>query len=478
LQTLVPQPVFFTSMEEHMRRVRRILKTLAALLGVAVVVGGGWLYVEPPELLLVGDGYAAKIVCSNVFLAGRDPDMVLSKDVQAPGNPLLRLVRIDVDRGEKRVTARIMGLFAANHAIYRGRLGCTTVPDGNFEAARRAVPDEPAAAAPDNAIGVAADGVGNAKDERIASLLARRDLIGKNLRAAVVVHDGHIIAEAYGKGFGPGTPLIGWSMTKTVNAAILGRLMMEGKIGLDDAGLLPQWRNDRRAQIKLSDLLGMESGLAFNEDYGTVADVTRMLYLDPDQTALPASLPMLTDPGKNFNYSSGTAVLISRIWMDRLGDEQTALAYPQRALFGPLGMSSAVLEVDARGTFSGSSYLYATARDWARFGQFLLQDGVWNGQRLLPEGFVGMMRTPTLTSNGAYTRLQAWVRPPGSTSGDAALPADTFWLEGHDGQSMAIVPSAKLVVVRLGLTPSWLKYRPQPLVRDVLAALPSGNQQP
>jgi CubicO group peptidase (beta-lactamase class C family) len=326
---------------------------------------------------------------------------------------------------------------------------------------------------------VAADGVKSARDERIAALLARRDLAGKNMRAAVVVHDGHIIAEAYGTGFGPGTPLIGWSMTKTVNAAILGRLMMEGKIRLDDAALFPQWRNDRRAQIKLRDLLGMESGLAFNEDYGTVADVTRMLYLDPDQTALPASLPMLTDPGKSFNYSSGTSVLISRIWMDRIGDEQTALAYPRRALFGPLGMASAVLEVDARGTFVGSSYLYATARDWARFGQFLLQDGVWNGQRLLPEGFVGMMRTPTLTSNGAYTRLQAWLRPPGSGTGcDCLLPADTFWLEGHDGQSMAIVPSANLVVVRLGLTPSWLKYRPQALVRDVLAALPAGNQQP
>jgi CubicO group peptidase (beta-lactamase class C family) len=463
-----------------MRQVRRTLTALAAVLGVTAVVGAGWLYVKPPELLRVGDGYAAKIVCSNVFLAGRDPDMVLSKDVQAPGNPLLRLVRIDVDRGEKRVTARIMGLFAANHAIYRDRLGCTTVPDGNFEAARLALPDEPVAAVPrDNAIRVAADGVGNAQDERIATLLARNDLTGKNMRATVVVRDGHIIAEAYGKGFGPGTPLIGWSMTKTVNAAILGRLMMEGKIRLDDAALLPQWRNDRRAQIKLSDLLGMESGLAFNEDYGTVADVTRMLYLDPDQTALPASLPMVTDPGKRFNYSSGTAVLISRIWMNRIGDEQTALAYPQQALFGPLGMSSAVLEVDARGTFVGSSYLYATARDWARFGQFLLQDGVWNGQRLLPEGFVGMMRTPTLASNGAYTRLQAWLRPPGSsTGGDADLPADTFWLEGHDGQSMAIVPSAKLVVVRLGLTPSWLKYRPQALVRDVLAALPSGDRRP
>jgi CubicO group peptidase (beta-lactamase class C family) len=456
-----------------MRFAWRILKTLAALLVLLTVLGGGWLYVKPPELLLVGDGYAAKIVCSNVFLAGRDPDIVLSNDVQAPGNPLLRLVRIDLDRAQRRVTARILGLFAPNHAFYRDRFGCTTVPDGNFEAARRAVPEEPAAAMPDSSIPLAADAVDEARDQPIATLLAREDLTGPNMRAILVMHHGRIVAEAYGEGFGPGTPLIGWSMTKTVNAAILGRLMMEGRIRLDEAGLLPQWRNDRRARIKLSDLLAMESGLAFNEDYGTVADVTRMLYLDPDQTALPANLPMLTDPGWSFHYSSGTSVLISRIWMNRIGDERTALAYPRRALFGPLGMTSAVFEVDARGTFAGSSYLYATARDWARFGQFLLQDGVWNGQRLLPEGFVAMMRAPTSASHGAYTHMQAWLRPPGSTGADTVLPADAFWLEGHDGQSMAIVPSAHLVVVRLGLTPSWLRYRPQALVEQVLAALPS-----
>ncbi len=131
-------------------------------------------------------------------------------------------------------------------------------------------------------------------------------------------------------------------------------------------------------------------------------------------------------------------------------------------------------KLDARGTFVGSSYLYATAHDWARFGQFLLQDGVWNGQRLLPEGFVGVMRTPTRSSGGTYTQGQAWLAAPGGdTSAEAGLPEDTFWLEGHDGQSMAIVPSANLVFVRMGLTPSYLGYKPQVLLKQVLAALPA-----
>lgn len=457
-----------------MRFVLRAVKALALLLVVIVAMGAAWLYVSPPELLRVGDGYAAKIVCSNVFLAGRDPEQVLYEDVQAPGNPLLRLVRVAVDRQEKRVTARILGVFAPGYAIYRGALGCSSVPDGDFEAAASAVPDRPVAPEPQNdEIWPQGNAVAKVDDSRVDALLSDSDLIGPAARAVVVVHNGRIIAERYGDGFMPTTPLTGWSMTKTVNAAIVGRLMLDNKIAFGDAALLPQWQGGDHSAIKLRDLLSMESGLAFNESYGTVADVTRMLYLDADMTALPASLPLEASPGERFNYSSGTSVLISKIWMDRIGNMQAALAYPKLALFDPLGMSSAVLEVDARGTFAGSSYLYATARDWARFGQFLLQDGVWNGQRLLPERFMAAMRTPTSASGGKYTQAQAWLAAPGGdSSATAGLPEDTFWMEGHDGQSVAIVPSSKLVVVRLGLTPSWLRYRPQILVKEILAALP------
>ncbi|TCM75753.1 serine hydrolase [Rhizobium sp. BK068] len=461
-----------------MRFVLRVVKSLALLLIAIVAMGAAWLYVSPPELLRVGDGYAAKIVCSNVFLAGRDPEEVLYEDVQAPGNPLLRFVRVVVDRQEKRVTARILGVFAPGYAIYRGALGCSSVPDGDFEAAASAVPDRPVAREPQNdAIWPQGNAVATVNDSRIDALLSHSDLTGPAARAVVVVRNGRIIAERYGDGFSPTTPLTGWSMTKTVNAAIVGRLMQDNKIGFDDAALLPQWQGGDHSAIKLSDLLGMESGLAFNENYGTVADVTRMLYLDADMTALPASLPLEASPGQRFNYSSGTSVLISKIWMDRIGNMQAALAYPKMALFDPIGMSSAVLEVDARGTFAGSSYLYATARDWARFGQFLLQDGVWNGQRLLPEQFMAAMRTPTVASGGKYTQAQAWLAAPGGDSSTiAGLPDDTFWMEGHDGQSIAIVPSAKLVVVRLGLTPSWLRYKPQVLVKEILAVLHGSGQ--
>jgi CubicO group peptidase (beta-lactamase class C family) len=137
-------------------------------------------------------------------------------------------------------------------------------------------------------------------------------------------------------------------------------------------------------------------------------------------------------------------------------------------------MQSAVLEADARGTFGGSSYLYATARDWARFGQFLLQEGVWNGRAILPEGFVAMMHEAAPASRGAYGKGQVWLAGPGDEAGERpreAVPPDTWWLEGHDGQSVAVVPSRGMVVVRLGLTPSNLGYRPQKLVAALAKAV-------
>jgi CubicO group peptidase (beta-lactamase class C family) len=439
---------------------------LLVILGV-----GAWLAWSPPALLRVGDGYAAKIVCSNVFIAGRDAQQVLASDVQAPGNPALRLIRVSVDREEGIVTARILGLFAPNYAVYRGALGCVSVPDGDMKAARSPAMLEDAPVAEGDVLWPDGSRVDLDAGNPVSSLLKDNDLVGPGMRAVVVVKDGHIVGETYGDGFNTGTPLIGWSMTKTVNATIIGRLMLAGRMSFDDQDLLPQWHADARSHIRLSDLLGMESGLAFNEDYGSVTDVTRMLFLTPDMTSLPAAASQVSKPGTHFSYSTGTAVLLSRLWMNRFSNESAAVAYPRESLFAPLGMTSAVFETDERGTFVGGSYLYATGRDWARFAQFLLQDGVWRGQRLLPEGFVGAMRTPTPASGGSYTQVQAWLRGPGGSNEEFGLPGDTFWMEGHDGQSIAIVPSANVILVRMGLTPGNLRYQPQPLLKKVLDVL-------
>ncbi len=452
-----------------MRAICKLLKWLVIVLVMAVTGAIGWLSLMPPELFRIGTGYAAKIVCSNVFLAGRDPREVLAVDVQAPGHPLLRLVDVEVDRTEKRVRAGLLRVFAPSVAVYREGYGCTSLGDGSTVASDLP-PTQP------NTAGSMADWpVGNGPamaDSRIAAILGEPVLTGPGLRGVVVVKEGRIVGEAYGAGFSAATPLLGWSMTKTVNAAILGRRMLEGGPSFNDTGLLPQWKDSAQGTVRLKDLLAMESGLEFNENYGDVADVTRMLFLEPDMARFAADKPLEATPGSRFNYSSGTSVLLSRIWMNSFADGSEALRYPREKLFAPLGMTSAVMEPDAAGTFAGSSYLYASARDWARFGEFLLRDGVWNGARLLPEGFAAGMAEPSAASNGAYTRIQAWHAAPGSpVNEEGGLPNDMFWLQGHDGQSAAILPSEKLVVVRLGLTPSKLGYRPLPLVRALADAL-------
>jgi CubicO group peptidase (beta-lactamase class C family) len=449
---------------------RILLRIVVGLLAVVVLLVAGavaYLVVAPPELLRVATGYSAKIVCSNVFVANRDPDEVLAVDVQAPGHWLLKYVRVSTDVSAGTVTARLLGLFATSTAIHRTGLGCASVPDGDIAAAQAVqLAVAPLISPPDDSAWPGGGTVG-AGLPAVVDILTDAQLTGPGMRAVVVVHGGRIVGEIYGAGFDAEAPLLGWSMTKTVNAALIGRLMQDGEIGLDDTALLPEW-TDARRDITLSDLLGMESGLAFNEDYGDVSDVNRMLFLEPDMAGFAAGQPLASPPGTAFNYSSGTGTMLSRIWMDRIGDPAAALAFPRTALFEPLGMTSAEMEADEHGTLVGSSYMYATARDWARLGLFLLHDGSWNGTPLLPAGFVSKMNA----SNGLpghYSEMQSWLD---INDDDAAqsVPADAWWLVGHDGQSIAVVPSEDLVVVRLGLTPSGLGYGPERLVATLAGA--------
>lgn len=450
----------------------RLLKYLAFAFVLLVIGAAACLAIAPPNILRVGTGYAAKIVCSNVFIANRDPDTVLEEDVQAPGNPLLRLLRLEVDRQAGTVTTYFLGVFAPGTALYRPGLGCTNVVDGQVEEARKvSLPrDAPVASVVSSAPWP--DGTGPAQiDAALQPVLANPDLMGPGMRAVLVIRDGKLIGEAYGKGFGPATPLLGWSMTKTVTAVLAGERVASGALRLDQDHLLPEWNSDERSTIKLRDLMAMESGLVFNEDYSDLTDVTRMLFLERDQARFVAGRPLKTAPGAQFTYSTGSAVLVSRLWMNSFSTVEDALAYPKKALFSPLGMASAVLEADESGTFSGGSYMYATPRDWAKLAQMLLQDGVWKGQRLLPEGYVAMMARPSKASHGIYTQGFMWRVGPGLVSNrESGLPPETVWFQGHDGQTIAIVPSLKLIVLRMGLTPMRLGYKPQTLLKAVVDA--------
>jgi CubicO group peptidase (beta-lactamase class C family) len=477
-----------------------VLRIATALVLVLLVLAFG-LWMKPPEILRVGANYSAKIICSNVFLAGRDPDEVLRTDVQAPGIALLRLMRVSVDRERRVVRAGLLGFIGDGLAVARPGTGCAVVPDGNLDFATHVgtVPAPPvtsnagsavaaprlSSAGPVPALNRADAGAGTdagadwpegsavATTAALDRLLADDSLAGPGMRAIVVVDHGRIVAERYAPGFSATTPLLGWSMAKSVVAGLVGMLVKEGRLALDQPAGWPA-ADGGRERIRIADLLAMSSGLRFNEAYGAVSDVTRMLYLQPDMAGFAHAQPLVHPAGEFWSYSSGTANILSRIVQDAAGS--LGAAYPAEKLFKPLGMTSATIETDEDGTLVGSSYMYATARDWARYGLFLLQDGVWRGQELLPRGYVAMMASPVAASGGEYGHGLVWLWgsdavTPGKNADTAfGIPADTFWMEGHDGQSTAIIPSRQLVIVRLGLTPARDHYRPQPLVKAILDA--------
>lgn len=438
---------------------RHIFKFVGGLL-LAIVFGAFlWLAIKPPELLRVGTGYAAKIICSNVFIAGRDADAVLADDVQAPGNPLLRFLNASLDKKNSSVTVRFFGFFAPSTATYRPVIGCANIQKDDVRVEIPAGPQVPA------------EPIQIETDPAVQAVIEDQALAGPGMRAIAVIRDGKLVAESYGPGFDADTPLLGWSMTKSVIATLIGMRIAEGRMSLEKIELLPEWKSDERAKISLANLMAMNSGLRFDEDYGTVTDVTRMLYLEPDMAGFAASLPLKTAPGTKFNYSSGTANILSELFMDSFASREEALAYPRLALFGPLGMSSAILEVDASGVFAGSSYMYATARDWARLGAFLADGGNLYGKPVLPADYISFMRKARPESEGRYGSAQVWLQVNGVKSGEDGIPEDAFWMSGHDGQNLMIVPSMHLAVVRLGLTPSRAGYNVQHLNAKIIESV-------
>ena len=438
-----------------------MLKTLlwlATAIVIAVIIAAG---LRAYGTGLVGSGYSAEILCGAVFVSGRDSAAVEAEDLSGPGFELLRYFDKRVDRDDKRVTASFHGL-ASQTAIFRDGFGCTRIDDGTDldpPALSPLPPPDPEALWPEGErVDLEVPGIDRATlDAAVDSAFTEPDPAHpRNTRALVVVYRGRIAAERYEPGFDQNTKLIAWSMTKGAMNALIGLRVKDGKLAVSDQALLPEWRGlgDKRGGISLDDLLRMSSGLAFDESYDDpLADVTEMLFVTGDMAKFAALKKLLHPPGSYWSYSSGTSVLLAAILRETFASEDDYLRFPRERLFGPLGMRSAVLETDASGTFVGSSLLYATARDYARLGLLFLHDGVWQGERLLPEGWVAYTLTPAKAAPDDSYGAQMWLKLPESAGyGEPPIPDDGFYFLGHEQQIVAIVPSRDLVIVRLGLT--------------------------
>lgn len=434
--------------------IKRIFKYFFLLLLIVIII---FLWLGLPIIT----GYGARLLCSAVFLEGRNTEDVLKHDLSSfPYS----VARYTIDLQDSSATGSVLGV-ARQKAVYRKGLGSTLlrgIDENDFKHKQFNLATPPA---------VNQDTInwpmGNRIQDTLQAGVDKQHLSAavddafnegehhtKHTRGVVVVYNGHIIDERYAPGFTANTPQLGWSMTKSIVNAMTGILVKQGKLNIHEPAPVPEWKNDERSKITIADLLQMSSGLKWWEFYFAPSNATNMLFKEKNMGLFAASLPLKSKPGTVFNYSSGTTNLLSYIIRRTLGDN-AYYRFPYEELFYKIGMNSAIIETDAGGTFIGSSYCYATPRDWARFGLLYLNDGVWNGERILPEGWVKYTSTPTPAKNavGKNSYGAMWWLNAGDTSKRKLphVPADCFSCEGFGGQYVWVIPSKKLVVVRLGL---------------------------
>jgi CubicO group peptidase (beta-lactamase class C family) len=445
---------------------------------LAVALGYGVYLLS--RLAPIGTAYAAKTLCSGVFVAHRSADDVIREDVRADNHPLLRVIHPWVESEGTRASATFLG-FARRDAVFHAGRGCAlwladTVPGVDAQGTRdAAVPDDGFIADTDPKVD--AGRIRSAMDWAFSDPDPSK---ARRTRAVVILHRGRLLSERYAQGFSAQTAMLGWSMTKSIAGILIGVLVKDGKLALERNALLPQWRDagDARAQITLDQLLRMTSGLRFTENYGDpLADVALMLFTKPNAAAYAIAKPLEVQPGTRWRYSSGTSNILAELMRQAIGGSAADyLAFPRRALFEPLGMRHAVLEADASGTFITSSYMYASPYDWSRFGQLLLQDGIWDGKRIVPEGWVQYMRTltPQSTRHDFGAHLWTKVPPPFNSASQPPLqlPAEIFHAVGHEGQFVSVIPSRQLVVVRLGLSRGEQVWDHDAFLSMLLAAVP------
>jgi CubicO group peptidase (beta-lactamase class C family) len=420
----------------------------------------------PQDAPRVATGFIAGELCSATFVSGLDPEQVFNEITAATSGAGLIAwgFHVDVDRNRRQVTTTLFG-GGESRAVYRDGLGCmpalgdvpadTTLPRGDTETP--ALLPEIAGPAP---VETSNPELRRALDDAFAE---PGGSLSRHTRAIVVVKDGRVIAERYAPGYGVATPLHGFSMTKSVIGALVGVLVRQGRLAVGQPAPLAQWRDpgDPHHAITIDELLRHTSGLKLGSSLSaslgsTLAPVNRMKFVVRDRAAFAADAPLEAAPGTLWNYQDGNYVILSRILRDATGGHAAdVLQFAQRELFGPLGMNHVTLEVDATGTPEGSSQMFAPARTWAKFGLLYLNDGVVGGKRILPEGWAAYSARPT---SGAFVGYGAgWWTNLGDSEGAQrrigfGMPRDAIHARGQFGQYVIVIPSQRLVIVRLGMT--------------------------
>ena len=428
-------------------------KIISGVLSVpAALILGACLYLN--SLMPIITGYAAKNLCSAVFVSARTQEDVESVDLNFS---FIRYTRNKVDFTDKSVTSRF--LWGKSRAIYRDGFGTTLVrdiPEARLRSIKYPGGTDPGYRQdtikwplgdiiPDTATGIDLKALG-----KISKKIIDENSYNGNAFAFMVLHRGVPAAEAYKPHFDRHTRFLSWSMAKSFTNAMVGILVRQGKLDINRPLALDEWKDSERSKISMNNLLQMQSGLKWNEDYGNRSDVTLMLHCESDMGRYAFEKPDAHPPGSFWYYSSGTANIVSSYIRKMLGNDSLYYTFASTQLFNKTGMPDAVFEVDPSGTRIGSSYLYATARDYARFALLYRNDGMFNGERILPEGWVKYSITAASASNNSYGAF-FWLNRNKKLP---SVPGDMYACEGHDGQRIFILPGQDLIVVVLGYSPT------------------------
>ncbi len=466
----------------HMTRFISLLTIACSGLAVCASVAAAQTAPNPAD---PSTAVAAQMACGGIFVGARAEADVLRDDVRAM-SPAARDVTLSVDRKRRTVTAALPGAIART-ALYRPAVGCTLLtgktPIAVLEkqvARLRTVKTRD-----DDGVQLRPGATKHPEIDRAALDAAVSRAFDEpnkdghpDTRAVVVVQHGMIVAERYAPGFDRNTRMLGWSATKSINAALVGLLVDDGVLSMDAPAPVPEWQGagDPRGAITLRQLVNMASGLTFEERYVPGSDALKMLFAESDMGGYAASRPLKNAPGTTWGYSSGTSNILSGIVFRATGGTLDGVTrFARTRLFEPAGMRSALIEPDEAGVPVGSSYAYATARDWARFGQLFLDRGAAGGKQLLSRDWADFVRIPAPSAPRAQYGGQFWLNnddPSGTRPRMfAGLPTDAFFAHGYNEQMVVIIPSQDAVVVRLGWTPEGVTFDRNKYIAAIAEAL-------
>jgi CubicO group peptidase (beta-lactamase class C family) len=426
---------------------KKSIKLFALVLLIVIFYFGFTTY---PKLELIS-GFSAKSIASGHFIDNRSKALIEKTDNDIP---MMDLATNTIDEAGKFATAAVYGL-KERKAIYREGLGATLINDdfnlsGTYDIPKRTKLQNNLSfpygnKEPEDTVFATVD------YKKLKKAVSDAfDVDGgkaKRTRAVVVLYKDKLIAEKYDRGFTKESKILGWSMTKSVTSAVFGVLAKQGRMAIYQPAPIVEWQNDERKNITINDLLHMNSGLEWEENYNTICDATKMLFQAEDMGKVQMDKPAQFKPNTHWNYSSGTTNLLSRILRSQFKTHQEYVDFWYSAVIDKIGMNSMIVEQDMKGNFVGSSYGWATARDWSKFGLLYLHKGNWNGEQILDESWVKYTATPTNTSNGRYG-AQFWLNAGGKFPD---VPRDMFYCSGYQGQMVAIIPSLDMVIVRMGV---------------------------